>query len=168
MQSADLASGIHPFDDIHHHAFTFFADMWRRFEIGECSAEIGHECLDIATAAARLVQGILQEHVGRGELVDDAEIAGLSQSKPPIAIDECARNNPGCRGTNSVSCRAIENPSPLVSSDEHTQHRCAFMLVVRSNSEFELPILDSCALQLRAHSATFDVPATLLARADEG
>jgi len=42
------------------------------------------------------------------------------------------------------------------------------MLVVRSNSEFELPILDSCALQLRAHSATFDVPATLLARADEG
>jgi hypothetical protein len=29
------------------------------------------------------------------------------------------------------------NPSPLVSSDERTEHRCAFMLVVRGNSEFE-------------------------------
>src|SRR6266536_3117082 len=47
-------------------------------EIGECSAEIGHECLDVVTAAARLVQGILHEHVGRGELIDDAEIAGLA------------------------------------------------------------------------------------------
>jgi hypothetical protein len=30
-----------------------------------------------------------------------------------------------------------QNPSWLVSSDERTEHRCAFMLVVRGNSEFE-------------------------------
>ena len=29
------------------------------------------------------------------------------------------------------------NPSWSVSSDEHTEHRCAFMIVVRGNSEFE-------------------------------
>jgi len=36
-------------------------------------------------AAARLVQRILQEHVGRGELIDDAEIAGLAPElgEPP-------------------------------------------------------------------------------------
>src|SRR5215470_11465123 len=58
-----------------------FRDQIRRapeVEIGECSAEIGHECLDVVTAAPWLVQGILQEHVGRGELIDDAEIAGLA------------------------------------------------------------------------------------------
>jgi hypothetical protein len=80
-----------------------------------------------------VAQGAL--HVGGGELIDDAEIAGLAPelgeppaddvallssalliwisflvcvAKPPIAIDECARDNPGCRGTNSISCRDIE------------------------------------------------------------
>jgi hypothetical protein len=54
-------------------------------EIGECCAKIGHECLDVVRAAARLVQRILQEHVRRGELIDDAEIAGLSPElgEPP-------------------------------------------------------------------------------------
>src|SRR5262249_25144432 len=115
-----------------------FRDQIRRapeIEIRECSAEIGHECLDVVTAAARLVQGILLEHVGRGELIDDAEIASLAPKlgEPPAdnglvvlcfahldtlpclgceATDRnsmtCARNNPGCRNTNSVSCRAIE------------------------------------------------------------
>ena len=65
-----------------------FCDQIRRapeVEIGECSAEIGHERLDVVTAAARLVQGILQEHVGRGELIDDGEIAGLAPEfgEPP-------------------------------------------------------------------------------------
>jgi hypothetical protein len=49
-----------------------FCDQIRRapeVEIGECSAEIGHECLDVVT----------------GELIDDTEIAGLAPElgKPP-------------------------------------------------------------------------------------
>src|SRR5262249_41038059 len=39
-----------------------FCNQIRRapeIEIRECSAEISHECLDVVTAAARLVQGIL-------------------------------------------------------------------------------------------------------------
>src|SRR6516165_272764 len=58
-----------------------FCDQIRRtpgFEIGERSAEIGHECLDVVTAAARFVQGILEDHIWRGEFVDNAEIAGLA------------------------------------------------------------------------------------------
>ena len=42
-------------------------------EIRERRTEIGHERLDVVTATARFVQGILQEHVGRGDFVDDAE-----------------------------------------------------------------------------------------------
>jgi hypothetical protein len=64
-----------------------FCDQFRRtpeFEIGERSAEIGHECLDVVTAAARLVQGILQEHIWRGEFVDNAEIAGLAPDRPGL------------------------------------------------------------------------------------
>jgi hypothetical protein len=65
-----------------------FRDQIRRapeIEIGECSAEIGHECLDVVPATARLVQGILQEHVGRSELIDDPEIARLAPElgEPP-------------------------------------------------------------------------------------
>src|ERR1700736_121935 len=65
-----------------------FCDQIRRapeVEIGECSAEIGHEYLDVVPATARLVQGILQEHVGRSELIDDPEIARLAPElgEPP-------------------------------------------------------------------------------------
>jgi hypothetical protein len=38
----------------------------------------GHERFDILTAASRRMQRILQEHVGSGELVDNAEIAGFA------------------------------------------------------------------------------------------
>src|SRR3984885_15943896 len=38
-------------------------------EVRECTTEIGHESLDIVTAATRCVQGIFQQHVRRGDLV---------------------------------------------------------------------------------------------------
>jgi hypothetical protein len=40
---------------------------------------MSHERLDVIATTAWFVQRILQEHVGRGELVDDGELAGLSQ-----------------------------------------------------------------------------------------
>jgi len=46
-------------------------------QIGKGIAEIGHERLDTCMTAARLMEGILQQHVRRGDLVDDLEIAGL-------------------------------------------------------------------------------------------
>src|SRR5690349_1596666 len=46
-------------------------------QIGESIAEISHERLDIGMTAARLMQGVLQQHVRRGDLIDDLEIAGL-------------------------------------------------------------------------------------------
>jgi hypothetical protein len=49
-----------------------------KIEIRECLAEIGHECLDVRMTIARRMQRILQEHVGSGELVNDAEIASFT------------------------------------------------------------------------------------------
>src|SRR5258708_22459152 len=46
-------------------------------EIGERFAEIGHECLDVLAATARLVQRVLKKHFRSGKLVDDVEGAGL-------------------------------------------------------------------------------------------
>src|SRR5580693_7044086 len=40
-------------------------------KIRECLAEVGHEGLDVRVAPARLVKRILQEHVGRGDLIDN-------------------------------------------------------------------------------------------------
>src|SRR6202008_2164114 len=57
-------------------------------EIGERLAEIGHERLDVGMAPTRRMQRILQEHVGSGELVNDAEIAGLTPEVcKPVAYD---------------------------------------------------------------------------------
>src|ERR1700730_9783173 len=41
-------------------------------KIRECPAEVGHEGLDVRLAPARLVKRILQEHVGRGDLIDNS------------------------------------------------------------------------------------------------
>ena len=47
-------------------------------KVWEGRTEISHERLDVVMTTAWFVQRILQEHVGRGELVDDVELAGLS------------------------------------------------------------------------------------------
>src|SRR5216683_5372892 len=47
-------------------------------EVRKRFAEISHERLDVRMALARRMQRILQEHVGSGELVNDAEIASLT------------------------------------------------------------------------------------------
>src|SRR5215475_1943218 len=39
-------------------------------EIGECGTEVGHERLDVVTAAARFMQRVFEHHVGCGNLVD--------------------------------------------------------------------------------------------------
>ena len=54
-------------------------------EIGERFPEVRHERLDVFTATARFVERILQEHVGRGEFIDNSEVAGLAPEirEPP-------------------------------------------------------------------------------------
>jgi hypothetical protein len=47
-------------------------------EIRERLPEVGHERLDVIATAAGFVQRIVQQHVGRGQFVDNAEIAGLA------------------------------------------------------------------------------------------
>src|SRR5687768_14587712 len=65
-----------PTDDI-----VAFGDKLRRTretQVGERFTERRHERLHIRTAAARRVQRILQEDVGRGELVDDLRVPGIT------------------------------------------------------------------------------------------
>ena len=57
-------------------------------EIGERGAEVGHERLDVVAAAAGLVQRIFQQHVGRGDLVDDREIDVLAPEFGEPAADD--------------------------------------------------------------------------------
>src|SRR5262249_17266924 len=40
-------------------------------EIGERGAEVGHECLYIVATATRFVQRVFEQHLRRGDLVDD-------------------------------------------------------------------------------------------------
>jgi hypothetical protein len=56
-------------------------------EIGKRAPEIGHEGLDVGTAAAWLMQRELQEHIGRGEFIDDGEIALLTPEAGEPAAD---------------------------------------------------------------------------------
>jgi hypothetical protein len=44
----------------------------------ERGPEVGHERLDVVAATAGFVQGILQEHVGRRDLIDDRKIDVLA------------------------------------------------------------------------------------------
>src|ERR1700730_16832566 len=57
-------------------------------EVRERLAEVGHKSLDVVATAARLVQRILQEHVGCRQLIDDAQIALLApEIREPTADD---------------------------------------------------------------------------------
>src|SRR6185295_3212974 len=58
-------------------------------EVRESIAKVGHERLDVSPAAARLMQRVLQEHVGSRELVDDVEIAGFSPEIREPAAHDC-------------------------------------------------------------------------------
>ena len=57
-------------------------------EIGKRLAEIRHEGLDVVAATTRLVQRVVQQHVGCGDFVDDAEIAGLAPEIGEPAADD--------------------------------------------------------------------------------
>jgi hypothetical protein len=48
-----------------------------KVEIRKRFAEIGHERFDVVMAPAWRMQRVLQEHVGSGELVNDAQVAGF-------------------------------------------------------------------------------------------
>src|SRR5258706_1233717 len=54
-------------------------------EIGERFPKVRHERLDVFMATARFVERILQEHVGRGEFIDNSEVASLAPKirEPP-------------------------------------------------------------------------------------
>src|SRR5262245_23566214 len=47
-------------------------------EVRECPAEFGHELLHVLATATRRMQRILQENVGRAELIDDAGVPGVA------------------------------------------------------------------------------------------
>jgi hypothetical protein len=47
-----------------------------------------HESLDVFPSPTRLVQGVLKEHLRRGELVDDSEIARLAPELGEPAADD--------------------------------------------------------------------------------
>src|ERR1700676_890102 len=47
-------------------------------QVREGRTEVCHERFNIVTATAWFMQRILQKHVGRGEFVDDVELAGLT------------------------------------------------------------------------------------------
>src|SRR3981081_4675181 len=57
-------------------------------EIGERFPKVRHERLDVLMATARFVERILQEHVGRGEFIDNSEVASL----PPKMREPPANN----------------------------------------------------------------------------
>jgi len=57
-------------------------------EIRERRTEIGHERLDVFSAAAGFVQRIFEQHVGRGNLVDDREIDVLTPEVGKPAADD--------------------------------------------------------------------------------
>src|SRR6516162_10264684 len=47
-------------------------------EIGECGPEIGHERLDVVAATSGFMQRVFEQHVWRGDLVNDSEIDALA------------------------------------------------------------------------------------------
>src|SRR5439155_18636227 len=69
--------------------FTFGDQIGRapEVEIGEGVPEIDHEGFDVITAASRLVKRVVQQHIGGSDLVDDAEVAGLSPEFGEPAAD---------------------------------------------------------------------------------
>src|SRR6201992_1300693 len=59
----------------------------KEIEIGECGAEIGHERLDVVATAAGFMQRVLEQHVRRGDLIDDSEIDALAPEFGKPATD---------------------------------------------------------------------------------
>ena len=57
-------------------------------EIGERGPEVGHEGLDVFAAAARLMQRVFQQHVRRGDLIDDRQIDVLAPEVGEPAADD--------------------------------------------------------------------------------
>jgi hypothetical protein len=57
-------------------------------EVGECPAEAVHEIRHIRATATRLMQRILQQHVGGGEFLDHLGIPGIApEFREPAADD---------------------------------------------------------------------------------
>jgi hypothetical protein len=56
-------------------------------EIGECGTEIGHERLDVVATAAGFMQGVFEQHVRRGDLVDNSKIDALAPEFGKPAAD---------------------------------------------------------------------------------
>ena len=56
-------------------------------EVRESLAEVGHERLDVVAAAAGFMQGVFEQHVRRGDLVDNSEIDALAPEFGKPAAD---------------------------------------------------------------------------------
>jgi AraC family transcriptional regulator of adaptative response/methylated-DNA-[protein]-cysteine methyltransferase len=57
-------------------------------EVRKGRAEIRHESLDVRTSLPRLVQRVFEQHIRRGDFIDDAEIAGLAPEVGEPAADD--------------------------------------------------------------------------------
>jgi hypothetical protein len=57
-------------------------------EIRKRLAEVAHEVLHVLPATARRMQGVLQQDVGGGELVDDLGIPGIAPELGEPASDD--------------------------------------------------------------------------------
>src|SRR5262245_63790754 len=57
-------------------------------EIRERLAELGHERLHLRAAPSRRVQGVLQEDIGRAELVDDGGVPRIAPELREPATDD--------------------------------------------------------------------------------
>ena len=57
-------------------------------QVRERLAEVLHEGLDVVAAATRGVQGVLQQHVGSGQLVDDGGVVLLAPEMREPAADD--------------------------------------------------------------------------------
>src|ERR1700741_3519425 len=58
-------------------------------QIRKSLPEIRHEGLDVLAAAPRFVKGVLQQHAGSGQLVDDAPVTGLTPEISKPAANDC-------------------------------------------------------------------------------
>ncbi|KSV81726.1 hypothetical protein N183_14535 [Sinorhizobium sp. Sb3] len=57
-------------------------------EVGKSRPKVCHERRDVFAAAARFVQGILQEHIGRRDLIDNSKIDVLAPEFGEPANDD--------------------------------------------------------------------------------
>jgi hypothetical protein len=68
-----------------------FSDQVRgapELEIWKRCTEVDHEGLDVVSAASRFVKRVLQQHVRRGDIVDDGQIAALTPEFGEPAADD--------------------------------------------------------------------------------